>query len=206
MKATEIPFTSAPTSVFVLADVDGVIRLRQALPTNVGAIGPAGPPGAAGTAGATGATGPTGPQGPAGPGSLGSSGIYSDPSGGTDFPLTVAYTPVTFINSIPQVILPVAGTYLLIATVVFDMDPVAAFGATDFVQAKLRNTTMATDVPGAEQFIQRVYAGQYQEIVIQASAVTSGPNQTVALYGACSLDPSTVINAAGTTIAFIRIL
>lgn len=71
MKATSIPWTTDPTSVFVLADVNGVIRLRQALPSNVGAVGPTGPtgpagPGGTGPAGATGATGAAGAAGAAG--------------------------------------------------------------------------------------------------------------------------------------------
>lgn len=72
MKATDIPLTTEPTSVFVLADVDGVTRLRRALPTDVGAVGPSGPTGAASTVpgptGPAGAVGPTGPTGPAGGG------------------------------------------------------------------------------------------------------------------------------------------
>lgn len=35
IKATDIPFTTAPTSAFVLAVVGGVLRLRQCLPENL---------------------------------------------------------------------------------------------------------------------------------------------------------------------------
>ncbi len=75
MKATSIPFTSAPVSVFVLANEGGVEHLRQAALSNVGAQGPPGIdgiigvnglPGVAGATGPTGAAGPTGPTGPGG--------------------------------------------------------------------------------------------------------------------------------------------
>jgi len=60
MKATNIPITTAPTFVFVLADVNGVTRLRRALPSNVGAIGPQGDPGTPGTNGTNGTNGTDG--------------------------------------------------------------------------------------------------------------------------------------------------
>lgn len=41
MKATNIPFTDAPISVFVLANVNGVVRLRQSLPINIPSSGSA---------------------------------------------------------------------------------------------------------------------------------------------------------------------
>lgn len=41
MKATSLGFTTAPISLFALADVNGVIRLRQVLPVNVPSSGSA---------------------------------------------------------------------------------------------------------------------------------------------------------------------
>jgi hypothetical protein len=210
MKATEIPLTTEPTSLFVLANVDGVKRLRRALPSDVGTQGPAGPAGPAGANGANGATGATGPQGPAGANGVSNSGIYSDPTGGTNY-AAGAYAAVTFVNSVPQVVLPKAGTYIVIATVPFDMSPFAPFGASDDIKAKLRNTTTATDVPGAEQVSLRIFSGMYYEMVIQTSVTTSADNQTIALYAECSLPgssggfPNAAVVAAGTSISYIRI-
>lgn len=211
MKATDIPFTTEPTSIFVLADIDGVIRLRQALPTDVGAVGPAGPAGANGAAGAAGAAGATGATGATGPSGAANSGVYSDPSGGTDYHITNTYSTVTFVNTAPTVTLPVAGTYLVNAVITFDLSAFASFnGTTDHVSAKLRNTTIAADVSGSENFINRVYSGQYQQIVIQTKVTTASANNVISMMGFCSVNldsfsnPAAVIVAANTTMAYIQ--
>jgi hypothetical protein len=333
MKATNIPFTTEPTSVFVLAladDNDGrgnVERLRQALPSVVGAVGPTGPtgatgaPGAPGAPGSPGATGPSGAAGlpggmsmeyiasspftgtpasgkvqfnpaddlsiagqifisgvannpavdfvgvfsavvsgdvfvfvkegdpsqfvfatidttlgPSGPNDwgfniastvsnggfsngdklvfsyvkLGSgaglpvTGFYSDPTGGTDFPMAVAYGAVNFVNSLAQVVLPTAGTYLVTAIITIDADPMAAFGGSDSFKCKLHNSTTAADIAGSENFVKRVYSGQYQQMVLQASIVTASVNNTISLYAACSLSPAAVAVANATEISFSK--
>lgn len=63
MKATNIPVTTDPTFVFVLANVNGVTRLRRALPEHVGAKGDKGDTGNPGTNGTNGTNGSAGTNG-----------------------------------------------------------------------------------------------------------------------------------------------
>lgn len=154
----------------------------------------------------------TGPQGPQGPkGEIGAPGesfsatndFYGGGSVGTNYALQVVYSAVDFTNSAPNRVLPVAGTYLLTAVV----DYVGAAGVlpNDIVSLKLRNTSIGGDVGGSEHIASNIVPSQHGSLTLNAIYVTSGANQTVAVFGKCTTANAVDVDFARTTFSIIRL-
>jgi hypothetical protein len=191
------------------ADVTGTLFLTLAKPVS-GASGtivagklvvPAGFPGIS-------VVGPQGPQGPKGDtGSPGTSftavnGMYFA-AVGTNYNLQIAYNPVTFINSAPQVLLSAKGNYLV--TVVAGIIGIGAVTLADIASLKLRNTSNASDVDGSEHKISNMVVDENKQIVINVLVTTDGANQTIALEGKATTADIFAIVALRTTITYVRV-
>lgn len=153
-------------------------------------------------------TGPQGPQGSTGAtGSPGESftatnGAFSVPSGTNDN-MQVAYAAVDFTSSTPEVLLPAAGSYLI--TAVVGVIGLATVATTDKVTFKLRNSSISVDVTGSEKGISRIAEDEEKQVILNAIAETTGPNQTVALFGKATTSDKIAAVANATTITFVRI-
>lgn len=130
--------TTAPGTLIMLSGPRG-----PAIVGPTGATGPAGPAGSAGPTGPTGATGATGPTGPAGAVSTNTNG-QTVVSGGTDFTVSDVDSKIDFGTDDPEVTLPTAGTYLVLARVTCHNDGGGNYQWTLY----LNNQTTATPVPG----------------------------------------------------------
>jgi hypothetical protein len=190
-------------------DGNGVLLLTLIKPA-IGASGtipagklvvPSGIPGASVT-GPQGPQGPTGPQGPSGTQFTTTNGMYYALVG-TDFNLPLVYTQVDFVNSAPNILLPVAGLYLV--TVVADIVGQAGVLTTDTATLKLRNVSFNADVPGSEHGRSGMVAGEVNQIVINVRLETDAANQTVALFGKCSTDSKIAVQALHTTVSYVKI-
>jgi hypothetical protein len=144
---------------------------------------PTGPQGAS----ITGATGPAGPAGPAGP----VGGTYSTTNGqtagtGIDYELTNAFARVVFGTIEPEVTLPVAGKYLLTATITVYESAVAPSSPPDAVSFKLWDSNSASFVPNSLVIRQDLTADQWGVSTISVIYTSSGDNHTVQIYGTTS--------------------
>jgi hypothetical protein len=191
------------------ADITGVLTLTLVREIS-GASGsitagklvvPSGFPGAS----VTGATGPQGPQGAQGiPGeSLTEANGEFGTTIGIAWATPFTYAPVDFVTSSPEVLLPVAGRYLLTATVSVRGD--AGIGALDSIYIKMFNSSSSADVPNSEQQISHVEEGQKDQIVISVLYNADLANQTISLHGRADTDGVASVLAPGTKFNFIRI-
>jgi hypothetical protein len=122
---------------------------------------------------------------------------------GTDYPLPVTYTAVTFVNSAPTVLLTAIGLYLVTATITIVGKTGVA--TSDLASFKLRNTTNNGDIPGSERKKNFLVDTQFETITITAIVTTDGLNQTVALFGKCTTDAKVDAVALFTTLTAVRI-
>jgi hypothetical protein len=122
---------------------------------------------------------------------------------GSDYALQVTYAAVDFVNSSPQVLLPVAGKYLVTAVITV----LGATGVTnsDFATLKLRNTSTSVDVPGSEMKKNFIADTQVEQIVINITVTTTLNNQTIALFGKCTTASKIKAVALNTTLTAVRI-
>jgi hypothetical protein len=162
---------------------------------------PSGFPGAS-IKGDKGDQGVPGIQGPAGGTVTGSNGQYFAPVG-TNFPLPLGYTPVTFVNSSPQFLAPAAGTYLVIVGAqVFGE---AGCLLTDFASLKLVNTSTMSDIPGSEKVMSGLSPSEVMELVVCAIVTTGSASNTIALYGQCTVDSHMGVSFTRTTLTWVRL-
>lgn len=162
---------------------------------------PAGFPGASVT-GPQGQQGPKGDPGPAATAFTQTNGFYFADVG-TDFPLPLVYTPVDFVNSAPQILLPSAGFYLV--NVAIDVVGTAGVAATDIASFKLRNTTIAADVPGTEHSQTVGANGERRQVIITARVETDASNQTITIYGKATSAAVMSAVALHTTVSYVRL-
>jgi hypothetical protein len=162
---------------------------------------PAGYPGQAGV-GTTGPQGPVGATGAPGVAFTSTNGQYNATSG-TDDVLANVQTPVTFVNSAPQLLLPSVGTYLLTATV--GVKGESGIALNDIVTASLFNTTIAGAVAGSSHKVSNLVDQQRTQIVISVVYSIAGANQTVALYADCTTAAAASVVALNTTMTYVRI-
>jgi hypothetical protein len=152
--------------------------------------------------------GPQGPQGTVGPqGTPGQS--FTETNGfyfalvGTDFNLPLVSTPVSFVNSAPQVLLPTAGLYLV--TVNVGLIGKTGVSASDTAQLRLSNTSNASIIPGSEVEVSNYIDGQVGQAVINVRIQTDAANQTIALYGDCTTANRIAARALQTTITYVKL-
>lgn len=191
------------------ADSSGALflTLTQPLPSAPAVITagklvvPAGVPGQSVT-GPQGPQGPVGPQGPQGNTFTSTNGFYFA-GVGSNYALQVVYTPVSFVNSAPQILLPSSGTYLI--TAVIDIIGEGTVSFTDLASFKLRDFDVAADLPGSEHELSGLTAnGERKQITLQSMYETIGPAQ-VGLEGKCSTANAISAVALHTTVSFVRI-
>lgn len=159
-----------------------------------------------GTPGATGATGASvaGPAGPAGSNATGFSvdNEFYFATVGTDYPLTIAYTAVDFVNSSPAVNLPAVGRYNV--TVIAELIGTAGVLTSDIATLKLRNTTVPLDIEGSEHRVNFVQDTEIRTIVINVPVVTTAANQQIALFGKATTATKFSVVALKTTLQYFR--
>lgn len=190
------------------ADSSGALflTLTQALPgapaviTAGKLVVPAGVPGQSIT-GPQGPQGTVGPQGPPGNTFTSTNGFYFSDIG-VNYGLQVVYTPVTFVNSAPQILLPESGRYLI--TAVIDVRGEGPVSFSDLASVKLRDFDIGADLPGSEHEISGLQNTERNNITIQSVYDTIGPAQ-IALLGKCTTANAISIVAARTTISFVRL-
>lgn len=144
---------------------------------------PTGPQGAA----ITGPTGPTGPAGPIGP----TGGTYSTTNGqtagtGTDYTLTNAFARVVFGTIEPEVTLPVAGKYLITATITVFEQPGAPSSPPDAISFKLWDSNAAAFIPDSLITRQDLTGSQWGVSTIIVIYNSPGNNHTIQIYGVTS--------------------
>jgi hypothetical protein len=162
---------------------------------------PSGWPGASIT-GPAGPTGAQGPQGADGNTTTDDNGSYYE-SVGTDYTVPIAYAQVNFTASEAEVTLPVAGKYLVIATVhAFGLAGVAA---ADIFYAKLRNTTTNGDVTGAVVVANDMSQDMNRTLPIVAIVQTSAANETISLWARGSVDSKFKVEPDYTHITYVRL-
>lgn len=191
-------------------DGNGVLFLRLVNELAVPASGtisagklvvPAGWPGASVT-GPQGPTGAQGPQGADGDTTTDTNDTYHE-TVGTDYTVPIAYAQVTFTASEAEVTLPVAGKYLVIATVhVFGLAGVAA---ADIFYAKLRNTTTSGDVAAAVVVANGMTQDLSQTLTISAIVQTSAANETISLWARGSVADKFKVEPDYTSILYVRL-
>jgi hypothetical protein len=153
-------------------------------------------------------TGPAGPQGSPGPQGVpgqsftATNGFFFT-SVGTDFLLPIVLTQVTFINAVPQVLLPAAGLYLI--TVVAGIEGQAGVATSDVATLKLSNTTLASIIPGSTSEVSGLISGQVAQSVINVRVQTDSANQVIALFGSCTSASKISVRALNTTITYVRL-
>jgi hypothetical protein len=132
-------------------------------------------------------------------------GVYTA-TAGTNFPLPNPFAAVDFVTSSPQFIATDAGKYFVSVTAMI-LGDAATMTLGDFCSLKLRNDNTAADVVGSQQTISgwETQAGQYRQIVLNAIVETLNPNQTITLYGECSVASRASIMWQGTTLSYFRI-
>lgn len=191
------------------ADTSGTLFLQlvQALPGASGTITAGklvvvtGPPGAA-------IAGPQGPQGTKGdqgaPGEIvtQTNGYYFTTTG-TDFPLPVSYTAVTFVTSNPAFLLPAIGTYKI--TAVVSIAGLGGVSTSDAALFKLRNTTTGSDIPGSEKAITNLVPNQFAQVVLDALVTTTSLNTSLELWGRASGGGIIDVLALSTSLTMVRI-
>jgi hypothetical protein len=163
---------------------------------------PSGFPGAS-IQGEQGIQGPPGATGSPGASFTATNGSFSVPSG-TNYDTQVAYAAVDFTSSVPEVLLPAEGSYLI--TAVVGVIGLATVAATDKVTLKLRNTSgTPVDVTGSEKGISNIIVGEEKQVILNSIAETTAPNQTVALFGKATTSDKIAVVANATTLTFVRI-
>jgi hypothetical protein len=114
---------------------------------------------------------------------------------------------VDFGTSIPQFLAVEAGRYLVTVTAMILADATLMTLA-DFCSLKLRNDNTAADVVGSQQTIsgwETATANQYRQIVLNSIVETLNPNETITLYGECSVAGRAFVMWQGTTLTHVRI-
>lgn len=153
----------------------------------------------------TGATGPAGPTGPAGSNATSFSvdnGEYFAPVG-VDDNLGIAYAAVDFTNSSPVVTLPATGTYRVTATA--DLIGLTTVLTSDRAFLKLRNTSLAADISGSEHAVSNFVDTARSSLTLIARVVTTGTNQTIALFGKADTADKIAVVALNTNMTFERL-
>ncbi len=168
------PGESAPPGT-VLA---GRLIVPSGAPGPQGKTGPQGFQGPQGAQGIQGPTGATGPQGPPGVAPTLSSAQFID-SSGLSYVLTTAFANVVNGSNGPQITLPVAGTYMLLAS--FPCYSVS--GGLGIGRWQLFNTTTSAIVPGGPYtfFTLAPLSGVTRQTTTSAEVfvTTTGANQTI---------------------------
>jgi hypothetical protein len=191
-------------------DGNGVLFLRLVFELPTPASGtipagkvviPAGYPGASVT-GPTGPQGPQGVQGVQGDTTTGTNGSYLEDAG-TDDTIGLSYAQVDFVASEAEVLLPVAGKYLVVANVEFE--GIGAVATSDVFYAKLRNTSNNGDVAGTETLNNHIALGEQRKITVIGIATTDGANQTVSLFARGSTANVFKALADYTTLFYVRL-
>lgn len=160
-----------------------------------------GPPGAAIT-GPEGKQGPKGDTGPAGEIVTQTNGYYFSTTG-TDFPLPVSYTAVTFVTSNPAFLLPAIGTYKI--TAVVSVAGLGGVATSDAALFKLRNTTSGSDIAGSEKYISNLVPNQFSQVILDAIVTTTSLNTSLELWGRASGGGIIDAIALATSMTMIRI-
>lgn len=162
---------------------------------------PSGFPGAS----ITGNTGPQGPQGPTGPSgsSTTTSNGYYYADVGSDYSIPIAYHFVDFTNSQPNFLAPVAGKYLVTATVAIKGG--ASVVDADVVEVKLRNTSVNADIPGSEKSLSNIAVNQVSQITLNAIVETGGAGETIAIFAQGSTAGHFSALYATTSLTWVRI-
>lgn len=163
---------------------------------------PAGFPGTS-VQGPQGIQGPAGPQGTPGTAQTTTNGGYFD-SIGTNYTITNVSSAVDYSSTMAQVLLPDAGTYVLMATV--GLEGQAGVVATDVVELKLRDVTASADLPGSLQTKTNFTSTRKESLaLIPIPYVSTGPNHTVRLYAKFTTTGGVKAIAARTSITFVRV-
>lgn len=183
------------------------LQLIQAVPGASGTIAAGklvivtGPPGASIT-GPQGPQGSVGPQGPAGEIVTQTNGYYFSTTG-TDFPLPVSYTAVTFVTSNPAFLLPAIGTYKI--TAIVTVGGLGGVATSDAALFKLRNTTTGSDISGSEKYISNLVPNQFAQVVLDAVVTTTSLNTSLELWGRASGGGIIAAVALSTSMTMLRI-
>lgn len=122
---------------------------------------------------------------------------------GVDYPLPVTFSAVDFNNAVPQVLLPVEGTYLITAEVAL----VGNVGVLtiDQVEVLLRDTTIIADLSGSLKTVNGMQDTDRRHVSINVIYDSDSDNHTVALYGKCTTAGAVSVVALQTTITFVRL-
>lgn len=189
------------------ADTSGVLFLVQhtALPgapavINAGKLViPSGVPGVNGVDGEDGSNGVNGTNGV---NVSAENGFYFAPIGTNDN-LGVTYVAIDFVNSSPAVSLPTTGTYRV--AVVADLVGLPTVLTSDKAFLKLRNTSTSTDIDGSEHLVSNFADTVRSQITIITRVITTGPNQTIALFGKADTADKIAVVALNTTVSYERL-
>lgn len=119
---------------------------------------------------------------------------------GTAYSLTGSTARVDFGTTDAEVVLPTAGTYLLLATVQIQGD---ALGASDEIRVKLRNSTDASDV-GVERSVTTAVASSFDPIDL-LETVTVTASKTIQIFAFNTSSARGTIIAAKTAIRYVRL-
>jgi hypothetical protein len=149
--------------------------------------------------------GPKGDKGDPGTPLTTNNGVYTA-TAGTNFPLPNPFAAVDFVTSSPQFLATDTGKYFVSVTAMI-LGDAATMTLGDFCSLKLHNDSTNADVVGSQQTISgwETQAGQYRQIVLNAIVETLNPNQTITLYGECSVASRASIMWQGTTLSYFRI-
>jgi hypothetical protein len=143
-----------------------------------------------------------GPQGDPATNFSTTNGIFFANSG-TNYNTQVTYAQVTFTSSVPAVLLPTVGTYLV--TAVIGVIGLAGVVATDKVTFKLRNTDISGDVGGSEKGISNVAEDEESQVIINVLVDITSNNETIAIFGKCTTADRIAAVANATTITFVKL-
>lgn len=162
---------------------------------------PSGFPGAS-VKGDRGFQGPKGDQGDPATNFSTTNGIFFANSG-TNYNTQVAYAQVDFTSSVPSILLPAAGRYIV--TAVIGVIGITSVALTDKVTFKLRNTDISGDVSGSEKGISALIVDEEKQVVINVLVDTTGANQTIAIFGKCTTADRIAAVANATTLTYVRL-
>lgn len=161
-------------------------------PRGLSVTGPQGQQGVKGDTGNTGATGNTGTTGATG--ATGAAGAVATNSnaevlgGGTNYTMTATYALVDFGGNDLEVVLPTAGTYLVLVNVV-GINNSAAIREWDF---KLFNATTSADVPNSESPVGVADLNTVpQQATLFSIVTTATVNNLIQVYAASSAAAAT---------------
>lgn len=152
-----------------------------------------------------GAQGPQGEQGV--PGSAGetltATNAFYSAAIGVDFALANVTTNVDFTNSVPQVTLAQADTYLINAVVALDAQ--VGVVSSDVVEVQLTNVNNGFTLSGSVQKKSYLSNGQQDQIAISVLYTSDTPNVDIRLQGKCTTAGAVNVVALRTTINAVRI-